>query len=379
MDTIFDAYSKEKIEKLILEINKLAENGVQKGIILEKFAGIKFIEEIIDVAAARKRFREKQIDKRLYLNMNDLRFSTPKIIADYRAEKLKCNAIADLGCGTGMQSLAFAKKCKKVYAVEIDERKIRYAKENAKILGIKNIEFIRGDVLDGKIINKIKSADAFFCDPSRLPSETERKLETILPDPRILVKKYPKNLAMEFPPQMQKIDFDCEREYLSVNGVLNRLTLYFGGLKKSDYSAVALPSKERLEAEKKEELGFIDKKGLPMEYLYEIDTAVLKAGLAVSLMKKTGAVLYETGLLTSDKMIKSPFFRNSFRVLEACHSDFGTIVKSLQKHDIGNIVLRQRIDPKLYWKTRTDYEKHLKGKKTAHLFIFEKVVIAEKI
>ena len=379
MDTIFDIYTIQKIEKIISQINTFLDNGVQKRMILEKLAGTKLIEEILDIAIARRRFREKGVDKKLCLNSADFRFSTPKIVADYRAERLKCSTIADLGCGTGMQSFSFAKKCKKVYAVEIDERKLRYAKENAKLLGIKNIEFIHGDVLDEKIIKKIKDADIFFSDPSRLPSETERKLETILPDPRILLKKYPKNIAIEFPPQIQEIDFDCEREYLSVRGFLNRLTLYFGTLKKANYSAVALPSKERLESSKKEEAVLMNKKGLPLDYIYEIDSAILKAGLAVKLAEKTKTVAYETNLLTSGKLIESPFFRNSFKVLEACHSYFESIVKALQKHKIGQIVLRQRIDPKLYWKTRNDYEKNLKGEKVAHLFIFEKAVVAEKI
>lgn len=379
MDMIFDICSKEKIEKIIEKIDNLLSEGVQKGIILEKFADVRLIEEILDIAAARKRFGEKGIHARLFLNSGDLRFSTPKIVADYRSERLKCNAIADLGCGTGMQSFSFAKKCRKVYAVEIDKRKIEYAKENSRILGIKNIEFIHGDMLDEKIIKKIKGADIFFCDPSRLASETERKLETITPDPNILLKNYPKNIAIEFPPQIQNIDFDCEREYLSVKGLVNRLVLYFGGLKKSNYSAVVLPSGKRITGDKKEEIGFIDKKGLPLRYIYEIDPAVLKAGLTMNLMKKTKAVLYEKNILTSDNLIENPFFRNSFRVLEACHSDFETIVKALQKNEIGEIVLRQKIDPKLYWKTRLDYEKHLKGAKLAHLFIFEKAIVAEKL
>ena len=41
----------------------------------------------------------------------------------------------DIGCGIGFQSFAFAKICKKVYAIEMDEEKIKLAKKNAQILG----------------------------------------------------------------------------------------------------------------------------------------------------------------------------------------------------------------------------------------------------
>ncbi|MEM4336838.1 MAG: methyltransferase domain-containing protein [Candidatus Woesearchaeota archaeon] len=379
MVTLFDVYTKEEIEKIIKKIDELIENGAPINVIIEKFSTITLIEELIDLALTRKRFKEKGITKKLYLNSADFRFSTPKIVADYRADRLKCNIIADLGCGTGMQTFSFAKKCKKVYAVEIDKRKITYAKENAKILGIKNIEFIQGDVLDRKIIKKIKDAEIFFSDPSRLPSETERKIETIIPNPNILLKRYPERIAIEFPPQIKNINFDCEREYISIKGVLNRLTLYFNDLKKNDYSAVVLPSKTRIEGDKKEEIILGDKKGLPLAFIYEIDQAVVKAGLVKKLIERTKSIAYEKNMLTSHFLIKNPFFKNTFKVLEVCHTDFKSIIRALQKHNIGEVVIRYKIEPHLYWKTRKDYEKYLTGKKTAHLFIFEKAIVAEKI
>ncbi|WP_269850008.1 hypothetical protein [Methanosarcina horonobensis] len=48
----------------------------------------------------------------------------------------------------------------------------------------------------------------------------------------------------QMPPE--RIPFDCEKEYISLDGQLNRLTLYFGGLKQYDRLAVALPAGEGL-------------------------------------------------------------------------------------------------------------------------------------
>lgn len=378
MATILDLHPKERIEKTIKEINLMLEQGIHKPAILEQF-DIEQIEEIYSIAIARRKAKTKGFAENLYFNEDDFRFATPKIVADYRAKRLGCNAIADLGCSAGTQAFAFAKTCKKVFAVEIDERKMRYAIENAKILGIHNVEFVFGDVLDEKIIGKIKNADSFFCDPSRLAEESERKLETITPNPKLLLEKYPKNIAIEFPPQIGKISFDCEREYLSVNGHLNRLTLYFGDLKKTDVSAVALPSGERIEYDGTVEFVMDSKKGLPLEYLYEVDSAIVKAGMFWQIAKLTKTIPIEIGILTSDKLIKNPFFRNSFRVLDAVHHDFDSIVHSLEKHDIGQVVIRYKILPRDYWTERTRYEKYLKGKKTAHLFMFEKAVVAEKL
>jgi len=378
MVTIFDIHPRERIESTIKSINRMIEQGLQKSVIISEFK-MEQIEEIYDIAVARRNSKIKGIPDNLYLNTEDLRFATPKIVADYRAKRLKCNVIADLGCSAGIQAIAFAKQCNKVFAVEIDERKLRYAIENAKILNVHNIEFILGDVLDEKIINKIKNADVFFCDPSRLPEETERRIETISPNPKILLQRYDKNIAIEFPPQINKIDFDCEREYISINGHLNRLTLYFGNLKKADVSVVSLPSSERMENDGTKEFFVETKKNLPLEYIYEVDSAIVKAGMFWQLAKLTKTIPFKIGILTSDKLIKNAFFRNSFKVLDVVHHDFDSIVHSLEKHGIGNVVIRYKILPQDYWNERTKYEKHLKGKKTAHLFIFEKAVIAEKL
>lgn len=377
MNTIFDIHSKDRIETAIKKAIMMLEAGAYKTAIFEQL-DMEMIEEIYDIAVARRNAKLKGLPDNLYFNQHDLRFATPKVVADYRAKRLQCDTIADLGCSVGMQTFAFARKCKKVYAVEIDERKMRYCIENAKILDIHNVEFILGDALDEKIIEKIKDSDVVFCDPERLPQETERTVKTIAPNPEFLLKKYGKNLSIEFPPQISKTKFDCEWEYLSVEGQLNRLTLYFGDLKKTDISAVALPSSARIENDKTTET-VINKKNLPMKYLYEVDSAVVKAGLNWQLAKLTKTVPIEISVLTSDELVESPFFKNSFIVLETVHHDFDSIVKSLQKNDVGKIIIRYKILPQDYWTERTRYEKYLTGKKTAQLFIFEKAVIAEKL
>ena len=135
----------------------------------------------------------------------------------------------------------------KVIAIEVDKRKHEYAKQNAKILGIKNIEFINNDALK---LEKIPKADIIFCETEREAEEKERKIENIKPDIKKLLKKYEKttkDVCIELPPQIKDIPFDCEIEYLSVNHELNRLNLYFGELKKCKLSAVIAETGERLE------------------------------------------------------------------------------------------------------------------------------------
>jgi SAM-dependent methyltransferase len=330
----------------------------------------------------KKRIIKHSQEEKLFHTKEDLRWATPEIVADYRAERLKCNIIADLGCGIGFQTISFAKKCKRVYAVEKDEQKINYAKKNAEILGLNNITFIHGDILDKKTIEQIKDSEIIFCDPERLASEDERKTDTIRPDIKQLIDSYSKitdKIAIEFPPQIQKIEFDCEKEYVSTQGKLNRLTLYFGSLKKGKVSAVVLPEKAILIGQGN---GKVKKNANLLKYMYEVDGAVSKAGLIPELAKQTGAEFYfqnKSAFLTSASIIKSPFFRNSFQILGICIFEKEKIIECLQKNNAGQAVIRFEIDPQDYWKERKDYEKDLKGKEKISIFKFDDKAVIAKI
>jgi len=77
-----------------------------------------------------------------------------------------------------------------------------------------------------------------------------------------------------------RIDFDCEREYLSVDGQLNRLTLYFGPLKRCERSAVVLKGDRHYMLESGVATPLVvPEVDEPRVYAFEPDPAVVKAGL----------------------------------------------------------------------------------------------------
>ena len=197
--------------------------------------------------------RKKNFEKALYSDKDGIRFATPKIVAQYRAKRLKCKQLADISCGIGGQTIFFAKECEKVYAIEIDPQKIEFAEKNCKRYGLDNVEFICGDALSKEVIDQVPKIDILFSDPARPPSEDERRLSSLQPGiPKVLeaYSKITNNFAFEAPPQLtpERIQFDCEKEYLSLNGQLNRLNLYFGDIRSCDRSAVSLPSEARIDS-----------------------------------------------------------------------------------------------------------------------------------
>ena len=328
--------------------------------------------------------------KRLTLTKDDIRWATPASIAEHRAKRLRCKVIADLGCGAGFQAFAFAKQCKKVYAVEKDEEKLDLAKENAQHLGITNIIFILGDVLDEHVRKQVKDSNIVFCDPTRLPEERSRSMSTIQPDLQQLFNVYTaitKDIAIEFPPQMrtENILFDGEKEYLSLDGKLNRLTLYCGSLKKNETSAVVLPEQAVLfttEATKSlpstprstEEQG---------QFVYEVNPAVTKAELLAELSKKTATSCLCIGkrtLFTSQHLVESPFFCSTYQVVAVVPFKEGKIINELKKFHAGSVTLRCSIPPEEYWKVRRRYEAQLSGQKKITLFEWNgKALLVEKV
>lgn len=369
-------------EKNIKEAMELLNLNASRDIIIEKFD-----EETFELAKARIKGKEKHPKaEKLFMNLDDLRWATPYVIAEYRAKRLSCKKIADLGCGVGFQTFSFAKHSKKVIAIDIDKRKIEFAKLNAKALGIKNIEFIHGDVLSKQVIEKLKDVNIVFCDPERLPSETARTVKTMKPDIEKLLKLYSQitpNIAIEFPPMIRKIPFECEKEYVSLNGQLNRLNLYFGSLRRRNASAVILPHGTVLHSSAlKNIVSEEDKVPKIMKCLFEVDPAVVKAGLVAELLiAMKGAYVYEWNdsvFLTSEKPHKNDFVK-TYKVLEVVEDKFEKIVEVLKRQKAGKVVLRVTVSPKDYWTERNKYEKKLSGEKEVHLFVFDKAVIAEKL
>ena len=88
----------------------------------------------------------------------------------------------DLYCGIGTISLFMAGKASRVYGVEVIPQAIEDARENARLNGIDNAEFIVGkaeDVLPEKYASEGIHADVIVVDPPRKGCD-EKCLETIL-------------------------------------------------------------------------------------------------------------------------------------------------------------------------------------------------------
>lgn len=308
------------------------------------------------------------------IHEHDVRFGTPQDVAAYRAQRLaelKPDTIIEVGAGAGFQTQAFAKRAQ-VIAIDIDAARMERGNfpENSTL--------ITGDALAEEVLAQARSAakgrTVVFLDPERPPSAEQRRLGDIRPDIREFLAQYgafSDAIAIELPPFLTEIPFDCEREYLSINGKLNRLTVYTGSLKRCDVSVVQLPSGERIEHSGP--VPEFHNAEVRAFYLLEPDAALIQAELEnVALNVPARAVLFGRKLCYFTETRGSKLFTH-YRV-RATGKD--QVMKALAR--CGTIILHGSMSQAEQRDLLGELNRHCKGTKRLHLFIGHTWCLAEK-
>jgi len=382
--TIFDRHAPEVVDATIDHILEHRKRGVpEPKIMQEVFTGWSDADAdtIWDMMLARLQDKkEPRVDLSLFMTKEDLRFATHRLIAQHRAKRLACRTIAEIGCGIGSQTIEFAKTCKKVIAVEIDPRKVAFARANCDKFKIKNVEFICADGVE--VIEHIAEADVVFCDPERAPEAKERTIDAFSPSIMGLLDACAhktSDVAIELPPQMKDIPINGELEYASIEGKIARLTIYRGSLAKCKKSAVALPSGDTIQAHAPQI--HLSESETPLDFIFEVDESVTKSDLIDRLGVKGMCLIKDSKplLLTSGKQEVSPFFRSTFKLI-AIINQKTEIRPALENNGAGKAIIRYSIDPKDYWEERQYLEKGLAGDRHFHVFQNgQRFFLAEKI
>lgn len=99
---------------------------------------------------------------------------TPEKVAIHMAERLRCDTLIDAFCGSGGNSIQFARTCERVIAIDIDPEKIKNARHNAEIYGVAHkIDFIIGDFL--QLCENLKGDVVFLSPPWGGPQYISQK------------------------------------------------------------------------------------------------------------------------------------------------------------------------------------------------------------
>jgi hypothetical protein len=257
--------------------------------------------------------------------------------------------VADLGCGLGAESMAMGAIDLNVRAFEIDEITAALAVFN--LGSFENVEVEQADIttLD------LSQFEALFFDPARreLDGKGERAARKF--DPAqfapnfdwVLAQARTKPTGIKVGPghPHEAIPQDAEAQWLSIDGDLVELGLWFGDVKRPRVARAATI----VNASGRHEIVSETFVSEPAEvepikqFIYEPDNAVVRSHLIADLARQVDATLIsrEIAYLSSDVEIRSPLMRG-FRVIDEMAFDRKKLKAYLRDRNIGTLEIKKR-------------------------------------
>ena len=257
--------------------------------------------------------------------------------------------VADLGCGLGAESMAMGAIDLNVRAFEIDEVTAALAVFN--LGAFENVEVEQADIttLD------LSQFEALFFDPARreLDGKGERAARKFDPaqfSPNfnwVLEQARTKPTGIKLGPghPHEAIAQDAEAQWLSIDGDLVELALWFGEVRRPKVAraATVVNSTGRHEIVSETfESEPADVSSLK-QFIYEPDNAVIRSHLIADLAREVGASLIsrEIAYVSSDQEIDSPMMRG-FRVVDEMAFDRKKLKAYLRERNIGTLEIKKR-------------------------------------
>ncbi|WP_460801293.1 THUMP-like domain-containing protein [Microbacterium sp. GXF6406] len=274
-----------------------------------------------------------------------------------RMRRAGVERVADLGCGIGGDSLAFAGAGLRVDAVDADEVTAAIAAYNLAPFGTDASvhhgtaeEFAERFAAD-------EQRTAIWLDPARRTaghSETRRVAASDY-SPSLdwafeLATRMPVGIKLGPALDRDLIPGDAEAQWVSVDGSVVELVLWSGSLARERVrrAALVIRGDESHELTAADDAVDAEVRGLGA-FLHEPDGAVIRARLIgdVARSLEAGMLDEKIAYLTGDAAVTSPFVQ-SFRVREVMAANPKAINAVLRAHGIGTLEIKKRgmdIDP----------------------------------
>ena len=266
------------------------------------------IPKLVHYIQARQKIRHKLPEWYHHLGIVyppilSLEQSSSEVTAKYKAGLVHGETLIDLTGGFGIDSFYFSKSFAAVHYVEQNPELTAIATRNARVLGAANIEFHNNDALN--FLTKFDGlADCIYLDPARRDNINQKVHALTDCEPNVLellplLLQKAKQVLLKASPMLdieqarQQLKHVCQIIVVAVDNECKEV-LY---LLQKDYpneliyEAVNLqPAKEnqlfRFQKLEEEETNIIYSK--PQQYIYEPNTAVLKAGGFKSVAQQFG-------------------------------------------------------------------------------------------
>lgn len=271
-------------------------------------------------------------------------------VAAHHAQRYRgaVERVFDLGCGLGIDSLAFAGLGLEVVAADSDETTAALAMLNLR--PFPNAKVLHADAFT--VAREAGPEDGIYADPARRTA-TGRVFDPNAYSPPLAdllaLRKRTPALGLKLAPGIS-YDFlpaDAHAQWVSVDGSVVEAGLWFGPLAVGPgRSALVIKGQTAAVMEvttDPREPGELAEIGPLRRYLLEPDGAVIRAGGVAKLAREAGAVSLSDGIayLTADEPYAGPF-GESFEVLGSFPYSKPRLAAWCSRHEIGTLEIKKR-------------------------------------
>ncbi len=306
------------------------------------------VTEVITQARLRTRAKSKfgEFASSMLFSEAGLEQATRLQVAAVHAERFRLRGyskIADLGCGIGADSLAFASLGLTVTAVEQDPQTAALASFNLAPFPTAEVKVSDAEDFD------LEAFDAVWLDPARrdlgrksaqhitlAPADFSPNLDWCFGIPK------PKGIKLGPAFPLELIPSDAEAQWVSHQGDLVELALWFDGLtERVGRSAMMLRDGQRYVFEGQGIDRFASE--ALKQYVYEPDYSLIRSQLLGDFANQQGLTGISDGIayLSSEQLNDSPWLK-AYQVLDVLPLDESTIRKALAQRGIGKLEIKKR-------------------------------------
>ncbi|WP_138414132.1 THUMP-like domain-containing protein [Sinomonas gamaensis] len=258
--------------------------------------------------------------------------------------------VADLGCGLGADAMAMASLDLEVTAVELDET-------TAACATINLMPFPQARVVhaDAQAVS-LEGIDGVWLDPARRTTTTSGTTRLWDPEDFSPPLSFASELADKGLPVGVKlgpgiphasVPDGCEAQWVSVDGDVTEVALYFNALRRPTIRRAALVLADDSVSELVAETDFgegVQPELGPLEgFLYEPDGAVIRSGLVAELADRLGGHLLDPHIayICAPDLVSTPFAR-AYRVLDVRHYNVRALRQWVRDEGITALDIKKR-------------------------------------
>jgi SAM-dependent methyltransferase len=277
-------------------------------------------------------------------------------LADRRATRLLAEgaeAVADLGCAAGTDTLALARAGVRVVAVDRDPVARELTRLNTTALGLSGVEVVDADVVDlvaAAAHGAVAGCDAAVLDPARRAGG-RRQLDPDRWSPpwstvTALLDRVPVSVVKVAPGlDHDRVPDGMEAEWVSVGGSIVEALLWGSGVSTTWRRATLLRDGRCSEVTADDDPGPAPV-GAVRGWLHEPDPALIRSGLMSLVAGGLGATLVDPTIayLTSDGPTDSPWL-SSYRVTAELPFNLKKLKAHLRTRGVGRVVVKKRGSP----------------------------------